>query len=74
MKTLNHKGVEVDAWIEIQQGVGSELTEPTEADITKFKLRGCQHDKQLEHLIYDEPGYLGDLRYCVVCGLSLGVI
>lgn len=78
MRTLNHKGEEVNAWIERRdpgEFPSTSLIKPTEADIVKFKLRGCNHeDREADQLVWDDPAYAYDIRYCVICGRDLGMI
>jgi hypothetical protein len=83
MKTLNADGVEVEAWVEtIKEGWGahvcmSDLREATLEDIDKFKADKCDHSMEAdrkEQLIFDKQGWPYDLRYCVVCGASLGLV
>lgn len=75
MKTLNHKGEEVDAWIEKRDSGFPKLVEPTQADIVKFRLRGCDHNNRYyDQLVWDEPMYAYDNRRCVICGHDLGMV
>jgi len=80
MKIELKNGKKVDAFIEVitEQYNGvvmcSTIKKPTKKDIEYFKNHLCNHGKQKEQLIYDEHGFMYDLRYCVVCGCSLGTV
>jgi hypothetical protein len=52
----------------------SELIPATEEDIKNFKNRPCEHSLHEDKLIYDEPGWPYDFRYCGICGAFLGMI
>ena len=53
--------------------VSSKVTPATKAQIKKaqeeFKAGKCKHQ-----IIYDEAGWLYDVRSCGICGVGLGLI
>lgn len=80
MKTLNSRGKMVDAFVEeIIEGRGdhagiSNLHDASAEEIAQFKSKPCDHENATEALIYDEPSWLYDFRFCVVCGAGLGTV
>lgn len=51
----------------------SELRGATDEEIILFKSKECDHSAK-ELLIYDEPGYMYDFRFCGVCNSPIGLI
>lgn len=80
MKYIMKDGKEVDCFIETVTErcrdvvMCSEVSEATEKDIKLFKKTPCDHKNQDKQLVYDDLGCIYDLRYCVVCGCSLGTV
>lgn len=56
------------------QFLSSDLIPATTKDIAKFKSKPCNHSLNVDKLIYDEPQWIYDMRYCGVCGEFLGSI
>jgi hypothetical protein len=54
--------------------VSSDLIEATEDQIAQFKSRPCDHSLNVDKLVYDEPAWLYDLRYCGVCNAFIDFI
>lgn len=55
----------------LNQPIVSVLREPTEDEV---RLLGSNQDNCDHKLIYDEPGWLYDFRYCAKCGIPLGIV
>ena len=55
----------------------NKLTKLEDCDVARLMLSGdmCKHDNcRSPQIIYDEPGYMYDNRYCAICGTGLGSI
>ncbi len=52
----------------------SDVAEATEEQVKEFKSRPCDHSSTVDKLIWDEPGYPYDFRFCGVCECALGMI
>lgn len=61
-------------WIE-KGTTSTYLIKPTIEQIYKFFEKPCKkHDLKEGILVFDEPGYPYDLRYCAICNKSVGYI
>jgi hypothetical protein len=54
--------------------LGSDVVLATKKQIKDFKSKPCNHSLTVDKLIYDEPGYLYDSRYCGVCDAFIDLI
>jgi hypothetical protein len=52
----------------------SSVVEATEEQIKDFRNRPCNHSMSVDKLIYDNPGYPYNARYCGVCGGFLDMV
>ena len=52
----------------------STLIEASEEQIAQFKSKPCNHSLDVDKLIYDEPGWPYDSRFCGVCNSFIGLI
>jgi len=80
MKIQTKSGKLIDAWLEViserygSTVVMSTLREPTEEEVSGLEATPCRHGSQPTQLIFDEPGFMYDFRYCAICGVFLGGI
>ena len=52
----------------------SDLREPTQHEVDVFKRNPCNHKEGIEQLVYDIDCWCYQLRYCAICGISLGTV
>ena len=54
--------------------IASDVRPATEKKVKEAKARYKKTKKCKHNIIYDEPGWMYDKRYCGICGRGLGVI
>lgn len=59
---------------EIPNGIGTECIEVPEEEVKAAKEKYAKTGECNCIYIYDEPGYMYDLRYCGICGKIVGFI
>ena len=59
---------------EIPNGIETECIEVPEEDVKAAKEKYAKTGECNCIYIYDEPGYMYDLRYCGICGKIVGFI
>jgi hypothetical protein len=59
---------------EIPNGIGTECIEVPEEEVKAAKEKYTKTGECNCIYIYDEPGYIYDLRYCGICGKMVDFI
>ena len=62
------------AWEQERGDVASDLMEATEKEINKCRKEFKKTGKCKTHLIYDEYGWLYNIRMCGICGRCIGFV
>lgn len=66
--------METQLYREVWKGPGTELIEVPEEEVKAAKEKYAKTGECNCIYIYDEPGYIYDLRYCGICGKIVGFI
>lgn len=73
LKKLNRTKLYIEKYSDLKK-VSTELIEANNNQILNYINNPCNHSFDNGILIYDEPGFAYDIRYCAICNESVGYI